>query len=165
MANAPGATDLETFLAALPAQEAAEARVAAAGIDALERRTGPPGWIERNLIGLVLVALVLFGLGVAGLTGVFTWGRDTLGLGGVTLMVSAFPALMLAYLLSVRGQTRLDHEKMALNERHFLPHGGLYFGASSGPGKIMRVDRPQRAEPNLRERIEAQHDAATKRKW
>jgi hypothetical protein len=165
MRNTAESTDLESFLAALPEEDAAQARVAAARIDALERQIGPPGWIERNLIWLAVASLVLFGLGVTGLIGVFAWGRDTFGLGGVTLMVSAFPALMFAYLFSVRGQTRFDHAKMALNERHFLPYGGLYFGASSGAGKVVRVDPPQAGEPTLRERIEAQHDAAAKRKW
>jgi len=158
-------TDLETFLASLPESEAAEARVAAARIDALENRVGPPNWIERNLIRLAVVTLVLFVIGVTGLIGVFAWGRETLGLGGVTLMVSAFPVLVFAYLFSVRGQTRFDHAKMALNERHFLPHGGLYFGTASGAGKVVRVDPPKSGEPTLRERIEAQHHAASTRKW
>lgn len=165
MGRAASTTDLETFLAALPDEDAAEARVAAERIDALERQIGPPGWIERNLMWLAAAALVLFGLGVGGLVGVFASGRETIGLGGVTLMVSAFPALMLAYLLSVRRQTRLDHEKMALNERFFLPHGGLYFGDAAGAGKVVRVDLPKGTEPNLRERIEAQYHAAAKRKW
>jgi hypothetical protein len=149
----------------LPDQDAAEARLAAARIDALERRIGPPRWIERNLIWLAVLALMLFVAGISALIGVFAWGRDTFGLGGVTLMVSAFPALMFAYLISVRGQTRFDHEKMALNERHFLPHGGLYLGSPQGPGKVVRADRWQAAEPNLRDRVEARHDAAAKRKW
>lgn len=165
MAKARESTDLESFLASLPEDQAAEVRVAAARIDALERQIGPPGWIERNLIGLAVVALVLFVLGVAGLIGVFAWGGAIFGLGGVTLMISAFPALMLAYLLSVRGQTRLDHEKMELNKRHFLPHCGLYLGSSSGSGTVVRVERPQQREANLRDRAEARYDAATKRKW
>jgi len=170
MANARESTDLETFLAALPADDAAQARVAAARIDALERQIGPPGWIEHNLIWLAVASLALFVIGVTGLIGIFAWGRAFFGLGGVTLMVSAFPALMLAYLFSVRGRTGLDHEKMALNEQHFLPHAGLYLGAPqepgrSGPGKVVRVDRPQAGEPTLRERIEAQHHAASTRKW
>jgi hypothetical protein len=158
-------TDLETFLASLPESEAAEARVAAARIDALEKQIGPPNWIERNLIRLTVVTLVLFVAGVTALIGVFAWGRDTLGLGGVTLMVSAFPALVFAYLISVRGQTQHDHAKMELNQRHFLPHGGLYFGTTSGAGKVVRVDPPKTGESNLRERAEAQHSAAMRQKW
>ena len=161
--------NLEEFLAGLAAEDAAEARVAAARIDALEREIGPPGWIERNLMRLVLAALALFVLGVGGLIGVLGWVRAVFGLGGVTLMVAAFPALMLAYLWSVRGRTGADHEKMALNEKHFLPHGGLYFGAApgdsgSGSGKVVRVDwKP--GEKNLREQVQARYDAATKRHW
>jgi hypothetical protein len=155
---------LEAFLAGLAEEDAAQARVAAARIDALERKIGPPGWIERNLMRLALAALALFVLGVGGLIGVFIWVRAGFGLGGVTLMVAVFPALMLAYLWSVRGRTGADHEKMALNEGYFLPHGGLYFGAANGGGKVVRVDRKP-AEKNLREQVQARYDAATKRHW
>ena len=44
--------DLEAFLAALPEEAAAEARAAAARIDALERDVGPAGWIELNVMPL-----------------------------------------------------------------------------------------------------------------
>jgi len=158
------ALTLEAFLAGLPDEDAAAARVAAARIDALERGDGPPGWIERNLAALAVVALVLFVIGVGGLFGVFGWGRAIFGLGGVTLMVAAFPALMLAYLLSVRGRTGGDYEKMDLNEKHFLPHGGYYFGAADGLGTVARA-HPKSGEKNLREQVEARYDAALKRKW
>ncbi|MHA1530302.1 MAG: hypothetical protein ACTSVG_14875 [Alphaproteobacteria bacterium] len=161
MSEAP---TLAAFLAGLGSDDAARARVAAERIDALERAIGPPGWIERNLLRLALAALVLFAIGAGGLFGIFGWGRAVFGLGGVTLMVAAFPALMLAYLLSVRGRTRADHEKMVLNEDHFLPHGGLYLGAAEGSGKVVRVDR-KLGEKNLREQVQARYDAAIKRKW
>jgi hypothetical protein len=160
---------LEDFLAGLGPEDAAAARVAAARIDALEREIGPPGWIERNLVRLALGSGVLFVLGVGGLIGVPGWVRAMFGLGGVTLMVAAFPALMMAYLWSVRGRTAADHEKMTLNERHFLPHGGMYFGAApadsgSGGGKIVQVDwKP--GEKTLRDQVQARYDAATKRRW
>jgi hypothetical protein len=155
---------LEAFLAGLAKEDAAQARVAAARIDALEREVGPPGWIERNLMRLAPLALVLFAIGAGGLFGIFGWGRAVFGLGGVTLMVAAFPALMLAYLLSVRGRTRADHEKMALNEDYFLPHGGLYFGTAEGLGKVVQVDwKP--GEKSLREQVQARYDAAIKRQW
>jgi hypothetical protein len=156
---------LEEFLAGLTDEDAGHARVAAARIDALERAIGPPGWIERNLIPLVAVSLVLFVIGAGGLFGVFGFGRAVFGLGGVALMVAAFPALMFAYLLSVRGRTGADNEKMELNEKYFLPHGGIYFGAAVGSGKVVRVDPPKKVEMNLRERTLAQHEAATKRQW
>jgi hypothetical protein len=156
--------NLEAFLSRLTEEDAAEARVAAARIDALERAVGPPGWIERNLMRLALAALVLFAIGAGGLFGVFGWGRAVFGLGGVTLMVAAFPALMLAYLWSVRGRTGADYEKMELNEKHFLPHGGYYFGASAGLGKVVRA-QSKSGEKNLREQVQARYDAATKRRW
>jgi hypothetical protein len=149
---------LEVFLAGLPEENAARARVAAARIDALEREIGPPGWIERNLIVLALVSAVLFVAGAGGLLGIFAWGRTIFGLGGITLMVSAFPGLILAYLLSVRGRTRVDDEKMTLNTAHFMPHGGAYFGG----GRVVRVDWKPR-EMNLRDQVQARYDAATKR--
>ena len=156
---------LEAFLAGLPDEDAAAARVAAARIDALEREAGPPGWIERNLTWLVAVSLVLFAMGAGALFGIFDWGRAVFGLGGITVMVAVFPAVMLTYLLSVRGRTGADQEKIALNEAHFLPHGGVYFGADSGGGKVTRVTPPKQSEMNLRERTMAQHKAATKRIW
>ena len=156
--------NLEAFLSRLTAEDAAQARVAAARIDALERAIGPPGWIERNMAPLAVAALVLFAIGAGGLFGIFGWGRAIFGLAGVTLMVAAFPALMLAYLLSVRGRSRADYDKMKLNEKHFLPHSGLYFGAPDGSGKVMRVEREPR-EMNLREQVQARYDAATKRQW
>ena len=154
----------EAFLAGLEPEDAARAQVAAARIDALEREIGPPGWIERNLIWLVPAALVLFAIGAGGLFGIFGWGRAIFGLAGVTLMVAAFPALMLAYLLSVSGRSRADYEKMELNEKYFLPHGGYYFGASAGLRMVVRV-RPKSGEKNLREQVQARYDAATRRRW
>jgi hypothetical protein len=165
MAEVGESVALEEFLDGLAEDDAAAARIAAARIDALEREVGPPGWVERNIVVLFVGALVLFVLGLGGLIGVFGWGRAVFGLGGVTLMVAAFPALMLAYLLSVRGRTGIDHEKMALNEKNFMPHGGLYFGAAGGGGKVVRVEPPKKIEMNLRERTLAQHKAATKRHW
>jgi hypothetical protein len=156
--------NLEDFLSGLGPEDAAAARVAAARIDALEHEVGSPGWIERNLVVLALAALVLFALGVAGLIGVPGWLRAVFGLGGVTLMVAAFPALMLAYLWSVRGRTGADYDKMKLNEKHFLPHGGYYFGASAGLGKVVRA-QPKSGEKNLREQVQARYEAATKRRW
>ena len=79
----PETLTLEAFLAGLADEDAAQARVAAARIDALEREIGPPGWIERNLMRLALAALALFVLGVGGLIGVLGWVRAIFGLGGV----------------------------------------------------------------------------------
>jgi hypothetical protein len=159
MADTPEKMGLETFLAALPEQDAVEARVAAARIDSLEREIGPPGWIERNMWPLAGGAFLLFILGMVFLIGIFAWGRTVLGLGGVVLLICAFPALMLAYLWSVRGRTAADHEKMALNEKYFLPHQGIYFGG----GTVVRVNWTKR-ELNLREQVEARHAEVTKRR-
>lgn len=161
---------LDAFLAELSADEAAQARAAAARIDALEREIEPPGWLERRIIGLGLGALALFAAGVALLlaraAGVVGWP----GTAALVPMLGAFPALVLVYVWSVRGRTRRDREKMALNERHFLPNGGLYFGGHDGlcdrTPRVMRVEPPpERAEPTLREKTERLHAEATRRRW
>jgi|GEM_PF-2671958 len=166
MTKARKTVDLATFLAGLPEADRAELRAAAARIAALEREIGLPGWIERHVIALGIATLVLFVIGLAGLLGVFAGLRGIIGLSGVVVLVAAFPLLVAAYLWSVRGQTRLDREKMALNEIHFLPHGGVYFGAGAeGAGKVLLVEPPQPGEPNLRERTMAAYEQATKRRW
>jgi len=156
---------LEQFLAGLPEDASAQARAAAAEIDALEREIGPPKWIERHLIPLSIGALVLFGVGLATFAGLLGGLRELIGLGGIVLLLAAFPAVMLAYLLAVRGHTRIDDAKMALNQAHFLPHGGAYFGAPSGGGRVLLVERRKDEEPDLRAKVHAQYEAATKRRW
>jgi hypothetical protein len=160
---------LEDFLAGLPEEDREQVQAAAARIEAVEREIAPPTVIEQQLPWLAVAALVLFVLGVGGLFGMLGWVRAVFGLTMSVLMVSAFPVLMLVYLWSVRGRTAADHEKMALNEKHFLPHGGLYFGAAdgesgSGSRQVVRVDwKP--GEKNLREQVQARYDAATKLRW
>ena len=158
---------LETFLANLPEEAAAGARAAAEHMDALERQVGPPGWLERNLISLGLITLALFVVGAGALIGAFSWLRSVIGIAGITVLVAAFPVLMFVYLMTVRGRTAVDRQKMALNERHFLPHGGVYFTDAGipGAGLVLRIEPPKEDEPTLRERFEAQYDAATKRRW
>ncbi len=87
------------------------------------------------------------------------------GFGLVVPLLAAFPALVLAYLWSVRGRTRLDREKMDLNERHFLPRGGAYFGASDGSRRVMRVEPRREEPPTLKEKTERLHAEATRRRW
>lgn len=156
---------LEAFLAELPPADAEEARLAARRIDALEREIGGPGWLERNLVGFGLGALLLFSAGVVLLVlragGLVAFA----GIGVVMLLLAAFPALVLAYLWSVRGRTRLDREKMDLNERHFLPRGGAYFGARDGSRRVMRVEPRREEPPTLKEKTERLHAEATRRRW
>ncbi len=158
---------LDTFLTELDTTAAEEARAAAEQIDALERQVGAPGWLERNLISLALVAMALFLAGAGALIGLLPWLRSMSGLGGVTLLVAVFPGLTLSYLISVKGRTAIDHEKMALNEKYFLPHGGIYFSAARDgeTGNVVRIDAPEINEPTLRDRVQAQYDSATKRRW
>lgn len=164
-AGAQQSIPLEAFLAVLPAEEAAEARRAANEIDALEREIGPPGWLERHLAGLGLIALLLFTAGVLLLAGLAAGVLRGIGFVIVVPLIAVFPALMLAYVWSVRGRTRLDRQKMELNEHHFLPRGGVYFGERDGERLIMRVKPPEKSAPNLRERAEALHAEATRRRW
>ena len=65
---------------------------------------------------------------------------------------------------SERRRSGLDHEKMALNEQHFLPHGGFYFGAPDGGGKVVRA-QIKSGEKNLREQVQSRYDEANKRHW
>lgn len=156
---------LEAFLARLPEDAAAEARAAARKIDALEREIGPPRWLERNLVGFGLGALLLFTLGILLLAGRAAGLLRFVELFVVVPLLAVFPALVLAYLWSVRGRTRLDHEKMGLNERYFLPHGGVYFGTRDGTRKVIRVEPRAEDAPTLREKAEKLHAEATKRRW
>ena len=158
---------LETFLAELPEEDAAAARRAAERIDTLERQVGPPGWLERNLISLALIALAFFVVGAGALIGAFPWLRSVIGIGGISVLVAGFPVLMFVYLMTVRGRTAVDREKMRLNDLHFLPHGGIYFrdAGMRGPGFVLRIEPLKKGEPTLRERAEAQYAEATKRRW
>ena len=157
-------TELESFLAALPPGTAEELRAAAERIDALEAGVGPPGWIERHLRPLILAALALFALGLAlvllGATG--RGGPALLFL--AVLLLAAFPALAFAYLWSVRRRSAIDREKIALNERHFLPRGAVYYGPRAGRRMVLRV-APREDTPTLRERTERLHAEVTRRRW
>lgn len=158
------AVALETFLLELPEAEAAGVRTAAARIDEIERRIGPPNWIERNLSTLVIATLALFTLGVAAFAGLAAGLGGLFGLGGIVLLLAAFPLLVLVYAWSVRGRTALDGEKMALNHEHFLPRRALYFGARQGGGKVIRIEVDPLG-PNLRQRTEALYRASINRRW
>jgi hypothetical protein len=164
MAEAKGPVDLETFLAGLPEPAGTEARTAATRIDLLERSVPPPNWIERNLSTLVIATLALFALGIASFAGLVAGLGGLFGLGGVVLMVAAFPGLVLIYAWSVRFRTAADREKMTLNQRYFLPHGGIYFGSPQGNGTVVRVATGGEG-PNLRQRTEALYRQATPRRW
>lgn len=159
---------LEAFLTELPDEAAAEARAAAARIDALERQVGPPGWLERHLFRLAGGALVAFAIGLGLLLGRAAGHAGLPGAGVIVPLLGAPPGLALAYLWSVRGRARLDRAKMDLNEAHFLPHGGLYFGGEGGEDggdRVLRVAPPKPERPNLRERTERLHAEATRRRW
>jgi len=158
---------LDTFLAELTDEQAADARAAAERMEALERQIGPPGWIERNLFSLAIIALTLFLVGVAALVGIFSWLRSVIGIGGITILVAAFPALIFAYLFTIRNRTAVDNQKMALNERHFLPRGGLYLGSpgQEASGIVLRVAPPSQGEPTLRDKVEARYASAKKWHW
>ena len=166
VASTRDSVDLETFILELPSGERDEVRAAAERIDDLEREVGQPGWLEENFFKLTIAALILFALGIAGLIGALAGLRGAIGLGGVVLLLAAFPTLVFAYLWSVRGRTRIDDAKMRLNERHFLPHGGVYFGGRSGKREVMRVEPPGEDKPDLRERTRRLYAAATTtRRW
>jgi hypothetical protein len=138
--------DLETFLAGLDEGAAAEARVAAAEIDRLARVGDGMEGIERRYAPWAAIGAALF---TAGLWLLFD-PRITAGWLPLALMLSLLPAVALLYTRAVAPRTRADRAAEALNRRHFLPHGGLYFPPGDRPAAVVRVDwAPPEPEPPI----------------
>ncbi len=128
---------LPAFLARLNDEDAGHARVAAETMDELESRAFPLRGIEQRLAPFFYVAciafilgLLIFILGDEFLFGLLSW-VDNLG---VTFLLSGLPMLGFYYAFSVRGRTQADARAFELNQKHFMPHGGIYFPAG-GPGE------------------------------
>lgn len=133
---------LQVFLAELPEIEAAEARVAAAKIDALARTGQAMVGVERRFLPWALLGAGSFVLGI--------W-LFLSGLGWPALACfSVLPVVATLYWRHVQPRTEADREADRLNRSHFLPHGGLYFAEGEMPGCVVRVSwSPPEPEPPL----------------
>ena len=156
MTNGPAAEpnreSLTAFLARLDTEESAHARAAAEAIDELEKRTFPVRGIERQLLPYFCAAAVAFVVGLilffAGKDSFFGLFKEMDNL-GITLLLIWLPILICYYAFRVRWRTRADARAFELNQRYFLPHGGIYF-PSSAPGEqacVIRIDPKQGWKP------------------
>lgn len=138
---------LPTFLGRLGDEDAAAARVAAAEIDRLARVGDAMDGIERRFLPWFLAASVAFAAGL--------WLFFQPGLVNRWLVVgclASLPGVAGLYVWRVHPRTRADRAAEALNRRHFLPHGGLYFPPGERPACVVLVDwTPPAPEPTLAE--------------
>ncbi len=144
---------LEAFLENLPQEEAANARVAAARMDELERSIDGLRDIEHRFMPYAIFSGVLFIIAtvtVFGMHPVLGEARRIMGEVGLAAMLGALPALVIVYGFRVRERTRADSATLKLNNAHFLPHGGLYFPASTPDeaARVVLVDKS--SEPSRR---------------
>lgn len=138
--------DLESFLKRLSADAAAEARAAAGRMDELERAAQEFEGIERRYAPWALGAALLFVVAaVIVLTDAvdFRQARSIFGFVGLAAMAAALPAVAISYALHVRRRTRADRDKLELNRKHFLPHGGLYFPPAGRGAGAVYLTEPQ----------------------
>lgn len=150
--SGPRRETLDDFVARLGTEDGAHARAAAEAIDELETRAHPVRGIERRLLPYFGVAVVAFIIGLI----LFFSGKDSffgvlkeMDNLGITLLLSGLPALVCYYAFRVRWRTRADARSFALNQKHFIPHGGIYFPAAE-PGErawVVQVDASQGWQP------------------
>lgn len=132
--TAPERLTLSGFLAGLDDASAAEARAAAARIDELARTGNAMDGIERRFLPFVIAA------GLAFLAGIVMLLLPGLAPRPITVVcLAVLPLLAGIYALRVIARTRADQAASALNARHFLPHGGIYFAAGRSPACVVRV--------------------------
>lgn len=151
-ADAPPLVDeIDTHLAeitagieALRGPDPSELRTIAGRIDALSRRADAHGGLEARYLPWAKVAAAIFVLGLALLIfprsfpGVPLLSSNWL----VILCLGAFPAVAIAYARAALPRSRLDAEIESLNQQYFVPFGGIYFSADTGPPSIIRVPIP-----------------------
>ena len=141
---------LEDFLARLPEEEAATARVASHEIDRLARTGDGMEHLDLRYRRLLLLSGLAF---VAGLL-IFPTG---FGISRWLAMpfLAMMPVVMMVHAWHVRPRTQADHQAQKLNEAHFLPHGGLYFAPGERAACVVLVDYkpppPPEPEPSLAE--------------
>ena len=125
---------LAEFLADLDKASAAEARAAAARIDELAKTGAAIEGIERRFWPFAGLAGAAF---VAGIVFLVSPGMVPRWL--TVLCLAALPIVVAVYARRVLARTRADRAAEALNIRHFLPNGGIYFAAGKRPAGVVRV--------------------------
>lgn len=148
----PERISLATFLSRLGTDESSHAKAAAEAIDELEERSNPVRGIEQQLKPLFIASalafvfgLALFVIGRNAFQGVFTNIHSL----AVTVLLGALPTLFTYYAFRVRNRSRADAQSFDLNQKYFIPHGGIYFPAS-GPDQsacVVLIDPSQGWKP------------------
>ncbi len=126
---------LETFLASIDPEAAAELRVIAAKIDTLTRAADTLADVEQQLLPWAGGAGLLF---LAGLWMLLQMDAD-LAL-PTTFCLSAMPVVAAIYAWRIRPRTQADNAAQDLNRAHFLPFGCLYFPTGAEDACIVRVE-------------------------
>ncbi|MGF1650893.1 MAG: hypothetical protein ACFCUN_10620 [Hyphomicrobiaceae bacterium] len=141
--SSPETLGLETFLTRLEPEAAAAARSAAMRMDEIEREIAHLEDVELNFIWPLRVGIVTFLVGAAIIllpgettAAIYRW----LGPGLVVVMLGILPLSGLWYGWQVRERSRGDFNKIALNRKHFVPHGAYYFPSAGGAGHVVIVD-------------------------
>lgn len=133
--------DITIGLEALKSPDTTGLRKIARQIDGLAEQAERFGGIEQRFIRLAMGAAVLFGIGLILL--IFPRTFDgTPFLSSIWTIIGcmlAFPAVAVFYAYKVLPRSRLDAEIEALNQRHFVPLGGVYFAAGIAPAGVIRV--------------------------
>ncbi len=147
--------NLERFLAKLPADEAAQAQVAAVKIDELERATQHLQAVERKYVPWLIVAIISFVAAIMIVTAsneLFGQARRLIGVLGVTAMAAVLPVLGMVYTYNVRERTKADRAKLELNREHFISRGGYYFPAGdSRQGHVFLIKETGEDEKNAKQ--------------
>ncbi len=132
--------------------EAEEAQRAARKMDVLERSIDDIRDLEERFRPLVIGAAIAFAIGATIILFPHEWTfavYRTIGPFGVVALLSGLPLLAAAYTVRVRKRSIVDLNKIALNRKHFVPHGGYYF-PSETPDEMGHVIRMTFRPPEKR---------------
>ena len=150
--DAPQRITLAGFLDQLGNEEARQAKAAAEAIDELERLAYPVRGIEQQLLPMFGITAVAFVLGLIVFTiGALGWLSPLSDFYRVVtpLLLGALPTLTIYYAFRVRKRSRADARSFDLNQKYFIPHGGIYFPppGPSDPAWVVLIDQSQGWKP------------------
>lgn len=134
--------DISTGLEAMQSPDTGALRKIARKIDGLADQAERFGDIEKRFVGLALGSGVLFFVGLVLLIFPRTF-LDVPFLSSMWVIIgcmAAFPAVAVSYAYQAMPRSRLDAEIEELNQRHFVPLGGVYFAAVQMPAGVIRVN-------------------------